>query len=458
MNGSIPCVGAAVNSGLDAVAQTTAQLQTPAAYAGIYARWNRDVDGDAFPDYPWNFGTTGQYPVLNTPAQRQTAAAVVMDYDQDNDNLIEIASLRQLDALRQDYDGDGRPQSAAAYPAYVGAFPNGNIADTSSPYMGCAAICIGYELAQSLDFDTSGDGRVTAADDYPDWQPIAAYAAALEGNGNTITRLTISGAAGNAGLFDTLTANAAVRNLGIIDAAITSGGANAKAGILAADNGGRIAASLRPKRRRNRHRGIGGGRRAGRAELRQHPRRLGHGVRNRRGRRRRQHRRAGRAAHRQHHRGLRRRPGNRRGRSRGRRAGGRRRRRQCRHHLRLLRHPNHDAEQLHRRPDQQCRRRRRGPNRRRTPSPHRLRWHLPALEHRSERRRNPRRPLEFRHIRPIPDLESPRPAPAVGHPAVPAAARPGPNPGADSDSDPDSGSEPAPATAEPPATAAQARR
>ena len=243
VNGSIPCVGAAVNSGLDAVAQTTAQLQTPAAYAGIYARWNRDVDGDAFPDYPWNFGTTGQYPVLNTPAQRQTAAAVVMDYDQDNDNLIEIASLRQLDALRQDYDGDGRPQSAAAYPAYVGAFPNGNIADTSAPYMGCAQICIGYELAQSLDFDTSGDGRVTAADDYPDWTPIAAYAAALEGNGHTITRLTISGASGNAGLFDTLTANAAVRNLGIIDAAIASGGADAKVGILAADNGGRIAAS-----------------------------------------------------------------------------------------------------------------------------------------------------------------------------------------------------------------------
>ena len=243
VNGGIPCVGAAVNSGLDAVAQTTSELQTPVAYAGIYARWNRDVDGDAFPDYPWNFRAATQYPVLNTPAQRQTAAAVVTDYDQDNDNLIEIASLRQLDALRQDYDGDGRPQSAAAYPAYVGAFPNGNIANTSAPYMGCAAICIGYELAQSLDFDTSGDGRVTAADDYPDWQPIAAYAAALEGNGHTITRLTISGVSGNAGLFDTLTANAAVRNLGIIDAAIASGGGDAKAGILAADNGGRIAAA-----------------------------------------------------------------------------------------------------------------------------------------------------------------------------------------------------------------------
>ena len=38
------------------------------------------------------------------------------------------------------------------------------------------------------------------------------------------------------------TANAAVRNLGIIDAAIASSGGDAKAGILAADNGGRIAA------------------------------------------------------------------------------------------------------------------------------------------------------------------------------------------------------------------------
>ena len=43
---------------------TTQELQTPTAYAGLYAAWNVDVDGHPGADDPWAFGTNSQYPVL----------------------------------------------------------------------------------------------------------------------------------------------------------------------------------------------------------------------------------------------------------------------------------------------------------------------------------------------------------------------------------------------------------
>ena len=48
----------------DSYSKTTAQLQTPTAYAGIYSNWNIDVDGDSNNDDPWDFGTATQYPAL----------------------------------------------------------------------------------------------------------------------------------------------------------------------------------------------------------------------------------------------------------------------------------------------------------------------------------------------------------------------------------------------------------
>ena len=46
------------------VGKTTAELQSPTSYAGIYANWNVDVDGDDSADDPWDFGASCQYPVL----------------------------------------------------------------------------------------------------------------------------------------------------------------------------------------------------------------------------------------------------------------------------------------------------------------------------------------------------------------------------------------------------------
>ena len=232
-----PCVAVHIsgaNSGVTAAGYTAAQLQAPTGYTNMYRNWNLDLDGDTFPDYPWDFGTTTTYPTLYTPSERQTAAAQVMDYDQDDDNLIDITNLHQLNALRYDPDGNGLPDNPAHYSAYTGGFPNGNIADTGTPYMGCAATCIGYELTGNLE---------SAAAVYPVWTPIASYQATLDGKGFYIAGLAISGDHANAGLFAVLTGDAVIRDLGLKTPTISSRGASANAGALAGDNAGRITAS-----------------------------------------------------------------------------------------------------------------------------------------------------------------------------------------------------------------------
>ena len=167
------------------------------------------------------------------------------DYDTDDDGLIEIATLAHLNAVRWDLDGDGAVDSATNATSYGEAFPN------AAADMGCpdgpdadqSADCIGYELAAKLDFDTDGDGDVDGDDpgSYANWSPIGGtYAGIFEGNGRTISRLTIS-TTGKAGLFDTVTGT--VRRLGIVDANIRTTGAQ-NAGALVADvtNPGQIVA------------------------------------------------------------------------------------------------------------------------------------------------------------------------------------------------------------------------
>ena len=51
-------------SGSGGLRRTTAQLQAPTGYTGIYSQWNVDLDGDGTNDSPWHFGTDAQYPAL----------------------------------------------------------------------------------------------------------------------------------------------------------------------------------------------------------------------------------------------------------------------------------------------------------------------------------------------------------------------------------------------------------
>ncbi len=178
------------------------------------------------------------------------------DYDTDNDNLIDITSLLQLNAIRYDLNGDGAVANTDTM-NYNAAFPN------AMASMGCAATCTGYELMSNLDFDTNGDDTITVADDYPNWDPIvdpgndnSGYTAIFEGNGHTISRLTITDRnSRDVGLFDELEPTGIIRNVGIIDANIRSGGAldgyaplvgyNARGTIIASyARGGSVTATM----------------------------------------------------------------------------------------------------------------------------------------------------------------------------------------------------------------------
>ena len=44
--------------------KTTAELQSPTGYTGIFATWDMNLDADGSNDDPWDFGTSTQYPVL----------------------------------------------------------------------------------------------------------------------------------------------------------------------------------------------------------------------------------------------------------------------------------------------------------------------------------------------------------------------------------------------------------
>ena len=241
-------------------ASATAVLQTPTNYGATsndpYYQWNRDLDNadgdnDATTgvDDPWDFGVAGEYPVLKYG--RHTLAAqgrTVVDYDDDNDGLIDIRTLAQLDAVRYDLNGDGDIAAANA-PAYRVAFPNGD--RSAAGRMGCPladhdsntatpeqATCTGYELRANLNFDTDGDNTADAP--YANWTPIPAYNSAFNGNGRTISNLNISGSgAGNAGLFAQLNGSGRIYSVGLLNPSVRNGGSvNGGTGALVGRNAG----------------------------------------------------------------------------------------------------------------------------------------------------------------------------------------------------------------------------
>ena len=230
------CVGAAgVCVGTDSAGigtpprYTAAQMQTPIGYTGIFANWNIDLDGGGSNDEPWKFGTSSDLPTLWAPADRAT-----VDYDVNDDGLIDISTAAQLDALRHDLDGNGD----ATHGNYIAAFHHR--ATGAGNWMGCpTGTCTGYELLNDLDL--SG---------YTNWTPIAAtagYAATFDGNGHTIANLTIgtvvAGYSGGsaAGLFSTMASTGSILRVGVTGAAVYGGGASNQAvGILVGENQGTI--------------------------------------------------------------------------------------------------------------------------------------------------------------------------------------------------------------------------
>ena len=140
------------------------------------------------------------------------------DYDTDDDNLIDITNLDQLNAIRYDSNGDG-VVSAGDASAYAVGYPDPQAG------MGCDTTCAGYELMGNLDFDTTGNDDVADAP-YDNWTPIANYASTFQGNGRTISNLTINNTSGSSilqlGLFSSVSTNASISGVGLPNASVTS--------------------------------------------------------------------------------------------------------------------------------------------------------------------------------------------------------------------------------------------
>ena len=131
------------------------------------------------------------------------------EYDTDNDGLIEVSNLEQLNAIRYDLNGDGRPDRDSSAEAYADAFPE------ATDGMVCPRNnCSGYELTWPLDFrDRASYASNTVSANWTEgsgWLPIGVggerFHATFDGNEHTISNLFINRTndrndPGSAGLF-----------------------------------------------------------------------------------------------------------------------------------------------------------------------------------------------------------------------------------------------------------------
>ena len=164
-----------------------------------------------------------------------------VDYDTDDDGLIEVSNLAQLNAIRWDGFGEGNPTPRTMY---LEAFPDGKV--ETSPRMGCPATCLGYELTADLNLDTNGNLVADSGDEYwnggEGWTPIlgqvfgTSFDAIFEGNGHVISNLFIDQSGNNVGLFGELRYSAHIRNVGLVHVDVT-GGPSTGALVGNAENG-----------------------------------------------------------------------------------------------------------------------------------------------------------------------------------------------------------------------------
>ena len=176
-----------------------------------------------------------------------TVLTSVPPTDMDADGLIDITTLAQLDAIRYDLDGDGRPTSAGQT-AWQTAFSAVAASDDDVVVRDASTGFTGYELMNDLDFeDANGNGT---ADDKSIWAEGASgagisgavaegwatigdnntdsnesrFTATFDGNNNVISNLYIDRpTTNNVGLFGVLGSGGNIRNLGIEGGSVTGG-------------------------------------------------------------------------------------------------------------------------------------------------------------------------------------------------------------------------------------------
>ena len=186
-----------------------------------------------------------------------TSAVVQVDYDTDDDGLIEVRNLAQLNAMRWDLNGNGIADNSSDRTKYSAAFSD------PRESMGCAEsannnVCSGYELAADLDFDTNSNGNADSGDTYwnngAGWTPIGdittAFSTTFDGGGYKLSNLHINASttAEDAtpdigGLFGRIGSGGTVKNLGLEDANVTVSSTQEDVifvGALVADNRGTV--------------------------------------------------------------------------------------------------------------------------------------------------------------------------------------------------------------------------
>ena len=206
-------------------------------FGPLGGRCTLDQWGDKVRVSDYRLQVVWKSPGTATAAPQEPVLAKTVDYDTDDDGLIEISTLAQLDAIRWDANGDGYSDHGGRL--WKG-FPN------ALGGMGCPASgCVGYELAADLDFDTNGNGSADAGDDWWNsghgWLPIGAdtrdYNAVFEGNRHTISNLHIDSTAETqagarrfvvsaltampVGLFDRLGGSGEIRDVGLESADVS---------------------------------------------------------------------------------------------------------------------------------------------------------------------------------------------------------------------------------------------
>jgi hypothetical protein len=135
-----------------------------------------------------------------------------VDYDLDNDGLIEINDLADLDEIRNHLDG------SALYGDNNGCPEDG---------------CNGFELTANLDFDTNEDGQINELDRYwnegEGWKPIgsdlnSSFASTFSGNGHVIRNLYINRpSTDRVGLFGSIKISPEMSKNSITDLVISGG-------------------------------------------------------------------------------------------------------------------------------------------------------------------------------------------------------------------------------------------
>ena len=176
----------------------------------------------------------GSAALLVGPGIEPTARAQTpVDYDGDDDGLIEVGTVAQLNAIRWDLDGDGGVDPGGDATGYSEAFPNAVV----SPLMGCATTgCVGYELTADLDLQTAGDSATG-------WEPIGgmsgAFTATFDGGapGFKVSNLFINSSLERVGLFGETGRGSVIRNVALEDVNVTG---HTATGALVGRNAGSI--------------------------------------------------------------------------------------------------------------------------------------------------------------------------------------------------------------------------